>query len=254
VCRMARWALLAALLLSAGTLCFPLPAPSEEAPAAAPTTKEPTELRLPPDLIYEGGSEGGGAVIFRHTTHAAFAGNNCLACHPALFKILHPERRTSHDEMGAGKACGACHDGKKAFGATDTESCPTCHSGGTGREPEGAKAAAAGASSAPGGEKPAPAAAGAPAPRSGPKDVKLAKNDGSPGTVTFRHSSHAGANARCARCHPGLFPMKAGDKPLDYEAMLKGATCGACHNGKEAFAVDDSDRCDKCHAPEEGSR
>ena len=33
--------------------------------------------------------------------------------------------------------------------------------------------------------------------------------------------------------------------------MLQGATCGACHNGKEAFGVDDSERCERCHAAEE---
>ena len=229
MCRMARGAALLVLLaLGPGSVILSLPAKTEEPPAApAPKTQEPPELRLPPDLIYEGGEEGGGAVIFRHTSHAALAGNNCLTCHPQIFKILHPERKTSHDEMGAGKACGACHDGRKAFGITDTEGCQNCHTG----IPAGAPAA----------------------PRTGPKDVRLATSEGSPGTVTFRHSSHGGATAKCARCHPALFPMKASGKPLDYAAMQKGATCGACHNGKEAFGVDDSERCERCHAAEEAT-
>jgi len=29
--------------------------------------------------------------------------------------------------MGDGKQCGACHDGKKAFGVMDGEKCDSCH-------------------------------------------------------------------------------------------------------------------------------
>ncbi len=246
--RMARGAvlLLGVLLLGPGSVCLSRPGTAAEPPAApAPTTKDPSELRLPPDLVYEGGAEGPGVVIFRHTTHAPLTGNNCLTCHPQLFKLVHPERKTSHDEMTAGKACGACHDGKKAFGITETENCQTCH----------VEAAPAAARPGPGGTAAGapgrPEQAGSQAPqRSGPQDIKLAKSEGSPGTVTFRHSSHGGAAAKCARCHPGLFPMKASAKPLDYPAMLQGGTCGACHNGKEAFGVDDSERCERCHAAE----
>ena len=219
-------ALLTLLFLATAPASFSLFGRTEEPPAApSPAAKEPTELRLPPDLEYKGGADGPGVAVFRHTTHVALAENNCLVCHnpPApIFKILHPDHRTSHEEMSAGKTCGACHDGKKAFGTTETENCQICHS----------------------------AAAAAAAPGTGPKDVKLARSEGSPGTVTFRHSSHGGATAKCTRCHPSLFPMKASSKPLDYQAMLQGTTCGTCHNGKEAFGVDDSERCERCHAAE----
>ena len=233
---MARGAVLLALLfLASSPASFSLSGKTEEPPAApSPAAKEPTELRLPPDLEYKGAAEGPGVVVFRHTTHVALTENNCLACHnppDPIFKILHPQRRTSHDEMAAGKTCGACHDGKKAFGITETENCQNCHSG---------SAATAGT----------PAETPATAPLGGPKDVSLARSEGSPGAVTFRHSSHGGATVKCARCHPSLFPMKASGKPLDYQAMLQGATCGTCHNGKEAFGVDDSERCERCHAAE----
>jgi len=227
--------LLALLLLASFPAIFSLSGEAEEPSAApSPATNEPTELRLPPDLEYKGAADGPGVVVFRHTTHVALAENNCLACHnppDPIFKILHPGRHTSHEEMETGKACGACHDDKKAFGITDTENCQNCHS----------EAAEVGAPT----ETAAPAA-----PRRGPKDVNLARSEGSPGTVTFRHSSHGGATAKCARCHPSLFPMKASSKPLDYEAMLQGANCGTCHNGKEAFGVDDSAYCERCHATE----
>lgn len=239
--RKTRWVLLAWLLVSVGSVCISLPEKTDARPAApSPATKEPSELRLPPDLVYEGGAEGGGDVVFRHTTHVALTQNNCVTCHIQLFKLLHPERHTSHEEMTTGKACGACHDGKKAFGITDTDNCQNCHS-----ETSGRSAAAA---------TPAGAAGTAPAARTGPKDIPLARSEGSPGTVTFRHSSHGGATAKCARCHPALFPMKASEKPLDYAAMLEGRSCGACHNGKEAFGVDDTERCERCHPAEEANQ
>ena len=236
-------ALLTLLFLATAPASLSLFGRTEEPPAApSPAAKEPPELRLPPDLEYKGGADGPGVAVFRHTTHVALTENNCLACHnpPApIFKILHPVRRTSHEEMSAGKTCGACHDGKKAFGTTESENCQLCHAAA-----EAAPAAAAGEAGGREGATPAPA------PRASPKDVRLAANEGSPGAVTFRHSGHGGATAKCSRCHPSLFPMKASGKPLDYQGMLQGATCGTCHNGKEAFGVDDSDRCERCHAAE----
>jgi len=248
-------ALLTLLFLATAPASLSLFGRTEEPPAApSPAAKEPPELRLPPDLEYKGGADGPGVAIFRHTTHVPLAENNCLACHnpPApIFKILHPVRRTSHEEMSAGKTCGACHDGKKAFGTTESENCQLCHAAPT-AAPAAAPTAAAPAAGGEAGsqERAKAAAAPSPVPRTGPKDVKLAANEGSPGAVTFRHSSHGGATAKCSRCHPSLYPMKASGKPLDYQAMLQGATCGTCHNGKEAFGVDDSEHCERCHAAE----
>lgn len=98
----------------------------------APSPGEQIEVRLPADLIFDRTMGEGGAVIFRHTTHTAFAGGQCVACHPQPFKILHPTRQASHEEMNAGRSCGMCHDGKKAFGVDDGAQCQRCHA------PEGA--------------------------------------------------------------------------------------------------------------------
>jgi c(7)-type cytochrome triheme protein len=214
--------------------------PSRKAPAAG----EPIELRLPPDLIFDRTIGESGAVIFRHTTHTAFAGGQCVACHPQPFKILHPTRRTNHEEMNAGRSCGMCHDGRKAFGTGDQAACQSCHIGlpkkGEAPSPAGAgKRAAAAAPAA----KPA-----APAVRAGPGDVRLAKSAGSPGSVTFRHATHGGAKSRCDQCHPALFAMKSAGAALEKSAMYEGKTCGACHDGKKAFGVDDAAQCQRCHA------
>ena len=111
------------------------------APAAAATSiqtlpespsapGEGVEVRLPADIIFGGATGPLPAVIFRHTTHTAFAGGQCVACHPQPFKILHPARRTSHAEMNAGRSCGICHDGRRAFGTAAADACQRCHAGG----------------------------------------------------------------------------------------------------------------------------
>ncbi len=48
---------------------------------------------------------------------------------------------------------------------------------------------------------------------------------------------------KCYACHDGLFSMQRGANPT-MAAMARGESCGACHNGKIAFAVD---MCQRCH-------
>ncbi len=67
---------------------------------------------------YAGG--GKGKVVFEGKTHAS---SKCNACHPAPFKMK-KEMKITMADMKAGKNCGTCHDGKKAFGADD---CAKCH-------------------------------------------------------------------------------------------------------------------------------
>jgi c(7)-type cytochrome triheme protein len=61
------------------------------------------------------------AALFSHRGHAAFG---CQACHPAVFPQA-PVAFT-HDEMKAGRFCGACHDGAVAF-AIAGAACGGCH-------------------------------------------------------------------------------------------------------------------------------
>jgi c(7)-type cytochrome triheme protein len=65
--------------------------------------------------------------------------------------------------------------------------------------------------------------------------------------VTFDHGKHLAGGAKCADCHPKLFAMKKGSAKLAMDDMAEGKTCGACHNGKRAFATMDGDRCLTCH-------
>jgi len=82
-----------------------------------------------------------------------------------------------------------------------------------------------------------------------PRDYTFPSSDGSPGPVTFSHSSHVDAKQPgCTRCHPALFKtLKSGstadDQAINHKAMEQGKQCGACH-GKSAFGFDS---CDMCH-------
>lgn len=67
-------------------------------------------------------------VIFSHDKHMEI-GNQCGDCHDTIFQ----KKKGSSDadnamtmkSMAAGKFCGACHDGEKAFKVRSK--CKTCH-------------------------------------------------------------------------------------------------------------------------------
>jgi c(7)-type cytochrome triheme protein len=66
------------------------------------------------------------------------------------------------------------------------------------------------------------------------------------GPTIFHHEEHA-ASFNCAACHDKLYVIGA-KKHLPMAAMEKGKSCGACHNKKEAFAINS---CQKCHPVKE---
>jgi len=65
-----------------------------------------------------------GKVLFTHNVH----GTKCKACHPEIFQKKSNSNHATMEEMGKGKSCGACHNGKKAFSVTSN--CLTCHDAG----------------------------------------------------------------------------------------------------------------------------
>lgn len=69
---------------------------------------------------YADGKEG--KVIFDGKKHAD-AKLTCKDCHPAPFAMKKAAKITQADHV-AGKFCGKCHDGKKAF---DQKDCTKCH-------------------------------------------------------------------------------------------------------------------------------
>lgn len=68
--------------------------------------------------------------------------------------------------------------------------------------------------------------------------------------VIFRHKYHVDdKHIACDKCHSGLFEMEAlkaqEKKDFKMASLYKGKYCGACHNGKDAFASDT--QCARCH-------
>ena len=79
-------------------------------------------------------------------------------------------------------------------------------------------------------------------------DVKF-KRDGPAGMeippAVFPHAVHRVAY-KCAACHDGLFPMKAGSAKVTMDAIQEGKSCGTCHNGTLAFSSTFA-TCSRCH-------
>jgi c(7)-type cytochrome triheme protein len=101
--RAGRWAALLVLAVSTAGLAAAFPA----------------VLRIPrrnPDVPFPP------RALFSHRVHESFG---CYACHPSIF----PQQTSlafTHQEMGEGKFCGRCHDGRTAF-AIAGAACARCH-------------------------------------------------------------------------------------------------------------------------------
>lgn len=215
-----------------------------------------------------------GKVVFSHKFHITQKGidNNCKVCHSAIFDMKKKVTYTMAD-MEKGKSCGACHNGKTAFSVkecarchavkditfkvkatgptlfshkkhlTAYQDCSACH-------PKLFKAGA---------NKPVTMAemeqgkscgachngktafsVGECAKCHTVKEVPLISKE--TGTIIFSHKKHAGM-LNCGECHNKIY-APGRNKPAGMAAMEKGKSCGACHNGKTAFAVK---QCSKCH-------
>lgn len=82
-------------------------------------------------LTWPGGGEG--MVVFDGTKHAQ-KGLNCDACHvKGGFQTKKDSFKMNMNSLEREQYCGACHNGKKAFGIKDPKNCHTCHQGKKGR-------------------------------------------------------------------------------------------------------------------------
>lgn len=76
-------------------------------------------------------------------------------------------------------------------------------------------------------------------------------------SVIFSHNVHVGEKGlTCDACHSGLFEpsaLKAQEKKdFNMDSLYKGKYCGACHNGKTAFAS--NTQCARCHTGVKGQK
>ena len=67
----------------------------------------------------------------------------------------------------------------------------------------------------------------------------------SSGKVVFPHDVHVEMFG-CAECHPDIFVPQRNSNQVGMQAMQKGESCGACHDGDTAFSVKGD--CGNCHA------
>lgn len=215
-----------------------------------------------------------GKVVFSHNLHISQKGmnNNCKACHNAIFNMKKKVRHTMA-EMEEGKSCGACHDGRQAFSLKE---CARCHlvkeitykvkaTGETRFSHQTHLLVAPDCGSC----HPALFAAG-PNKRVTMAEMKKGKSCGachdgkksfdisdcgrchptreitfkskSAGATPFSHKKHTELRT-CDACHTKIYAIGK-NRPVSMAEMGRGKSCGACHNGKDAFNIDD---CGKCH-------
>ncbi|WP_191965662.1 c(7)-type cytochrome triheme domain-containing protein [Oryzomonas sagensis] len=231
------------------------------------------------DKVYK--VKGVSDAVFGHTFHVAKTGGACKSCHGG--KIFSGKTRgVTMAEMEKGKTCGACHNGTKAF--TVAGNCNRCHKGLKPREVTFTLKGAAPATFSHSFHTqaysckechtrtfPYKAVSG----KATMADMAQGKSCGvchngkdafassgdcgkchkgmKPGKITFKtsageavfsHEFHIQA-FKCAECHTKIFPYKAVTGKATMADMANGKSCGACHDGKEAFAS--SGDCEKCH-------
>lgn len=75
------------------------------------------------DITYPGKTQP--AVTFSHDKHAE--GMKCTECHTRIWPMKKGQTPFTMADIEAGKFCGTCHDGTKAFSATAEADCMKCH-------------------------------------------------------------------------------------------------------------------------------
>lgn len=85
-----------------------------------------TGIALKKDIKFKTvGSEG--QVTFSHEIHTEKAGLKCNECHTKIFHMKAGADAINMAAIKDGKFCGTCHNGTKAFKATDAANCSKCH-------------------------------------------------------------------------------------------------------------------------------
>lgn len=159
----------------------------------------------PKEITFAIPSKKATPAVFSHKIHLGMD-FKCNACHTKLFPFKSTPLQVSMAAMESGKGCGGCHNGKDAFSVAGD--CAKCHI------------------------------------KYVPGDITFALPDSTFGPAIFSHEFHTGVY-KCSECHTKIFPYKHGVKHFGMGSMVEGKSCGACHNGKDAFATIGD--CIKCH-------
>lgn len=64
-------------------------------------------------------------VVFSHDNHAGTKMLKCSECHNAVFSTRAHHFKATMKDMQAGRSCGTCHNGQRAFDVRSN--CTRCH-------------------------------------------------------------------------------------------------------------------------------
>ncbi|MDD2367134.1 MAG: cytochrome c3 family protein [Desulfuromonadaceae bacterium] len=217
-----------------------------------------------------------GTVIFSHTGHINKKGlsGNCRGCHDDIFDLKNKKHYSMADMM-KGKSCGKCHDGKKIFGIDKcvkchpvkditfsvketgttvfshkihlaTADCSRCHPSlysADGQIVYVGMAAMEKGKSCGFCHNSRDAFSVKECAKCHPTEELIFK-DKNLGDVLFSHKFHTSLY-NCGDCHTSIFNAGRNRIKVSMQEMANGKSCGACHNGKSAFTVNES--CKSCH-------
>lgn len=77
-------------------------------------------------LEWTGAKGSPGKVVFDGKVHAD-KGLKCNDCHTKIFPMKKGATKITMADINAGKNCGECHNGTKAFKSSDEANCARCH-------------------------------------------------------------------------------------------------------------------------------
>ncbi|MCL4536295.1 MAG: cytochrome C [Nitrospirae bacterium] len=85
-----------------------------------------TAMAVPPGKTIEFAGGAMGKIVFDGKTHAD-KGLKCNDCHTKIFQMKKGSAKMKMADINAGKFCGECHNGTKAFKTSDAANCTKCH-------------------------------------------------------------------------------------------------------------------------------
>ncbi|MDA8214808.1 MAG: cytochrome c3 family protein [Nitrospiraceae bacterium] len=83
-------------------------------------------MAVPPGKTIEFAGGAMGKIVFDGKTHAD-KGLKCNDCHTKIFQMKKGSAKMKMADINAGKFCGECHNGTKAFKTSDAANCTKCH-------------------------------------------------------------------------------------------------------------------------------
>lgn len=222
-----------------------------------------------------------GNTTFSHSAHATLF--KCTDCHNGIFVAGKESKRNSMAEMEKGSSCGACHDGKTAFGVkSDCQKCHTvkqiqfrpgsavfshtphiaaysckdCHPSlylpGPGNKHFSMVQMEQGKSCGGCHDDKTAFSVKANCQKCHPATPKTIRYElaANTGNVEFSHKPHSEKGYNCSDCHYAVVPSGNSEKRWVMKEMDQGKFCGTCHGFSMAFSVKDPAACERCHQKE----